>query len=308
MENKDILSAENPTVRGRVEAVKNATNDVLKIGKWNNAVDTNPAYYGPAYSCGFPENRTDVDEAYIVTVTSSALGKRTIRALLQDDFKTSVKSTWAQPSVMNYLNGIRQEVSQAVTKGYALGSQFMTRRVWYGSSPMYLNILLKFESLVDAYKEVVLPCGSLQQLALPAKFRFNVAEKEKNSVHHLGESLLIVPPGPNPFYLSEDARKKIGGGIGSFLSGRQGDIVNIDIGKLISFTNVIVKDVEVTWGRRLTEKGYPINAIANVYFESFEIFTKEDINEQIFKETAASSQNAAGQMTNEQIQTESINE
>ncbi len=230
--------------------------------------------WGPTGTCGYPENRKDVNEYYIVTIHSASLN-RTVRALIQTDFVTSVRSTWAEASITRVLSAMRQEITQAVLS-VGLGSQFMTRRIWHNTTPMQLQLKLKFESVDDAKREVVLPCATLQQLALPAKLRF---AGEKNWLQTGIENVLIVPPGPNPFYVSENA-PYIGGGV---FSRHPGDKITINIGNLMKFESVLVRDVEVSWGRRFNKQGKPINATATIHFESFEIFTKEDIYEGLIK-------------------------
>jgi len=262
------------------EGFERSTWEEIALYRESLSPESDPAAFGPEIPCGFPEDRTDVDPCYLVTIRSAALGKRVVRALLQDDFSTAVKSTWAEPTLTSLLTRKMQETTQLLTGGYALGSQFMTRRIWYGSSPMNLHIKLKFESIYDAHREVVLACGSLQQLALPSKVRFS--GQDKNLGQRIGESVLIVPPGPNAFYLSGSGKEGASDTANPFAQ-REGDRIEIRIGNLMEFRSVIVRDVEVTWGRRFTKEGNPINATATIHFESFEIYTKEDINDEVFR-------------------------
>lgn len=254
--------------------------DVKKqIGSVDFSANHNTAFYGPTGSCGYPEGRTDVSSQYIISVKSDAMD-RTVRALLQEDFLTSVQSTWADPSMAGMLAKFSQDTVQMVT-GYGVGSQFMTRRIWHSSSPMKLQIKLKFEAIQDAWQEVVLPCATLQQMALPSKFRF--ATQERGLAHEFFENVLIVPPGPNPFYISAEARAKISevsdilGKGANWVSRRAGDIITIQIGGLMSFKSVIVRSVEVLWKKRFNKDGKSTGAVATVNFESFEIYTKDDI-------------------------------
>jgi len=253
------------------------------IATWR--IDEDPSHYGPTGTFGFPKNRKDVDEAYIVTIESKALN-RTIRALLQDDFSTSVQSTWANPTMTGFLTPVLQEVAQAATT-IGVGSQFMTRRIWHNSTPMKLQLKLKFDSIVNAHNEVVVPCGTLQQMTLPGKVRYaDRGEGTASTAKEFLEHVLIIPPGPNPFYVSSDAAARINEATGAptgWMSRRQGDVIKINIGGLMSFENVILREVEVVWGRRFNKEGKPINATATVNFESFEIYTKEDINQELFK-------------------------
>jgi hypothetical protein len=268
-----------------VEKIGSAVGDTLKDNPIFNVLKeaSGPprpvTSQGPTGVFGFPENRTDVSPEYLVQIRSDMMD-RTINALLQDNFVTSIQSTWRQSSLTGSVQGLLQEGAQALS-GYALGSQFMTRRIWYGSSPMRLNLKLKFEAIKDAQKEVVVPCGTLQQIAAPGLFFSTQQQRKILKEQPWLEYLLIVPPGPNPFYgaLRSRAGKAAGEKIGSVIAfgNRPGDDISIQIGKFMTFARVIVTSAQVTWGKRFNAEGFPISASAEVQFESYEIYTKEDI-------------------------------
>ena len=253
---------------------------------------------GPTGDCGYPVGRTDVANSYLVRITSSTMN-RNVWALLQDNFTTRVESTWAQPDVGNRISeSIRDIIQAGSTLNVTLGSQFMTRRIWRGSTPLSLQLKMKFEAIEDVYKEVVLPCATLQQMALPSKFRGKDASLGENIAGYF----LIAPPGPNPF--SGSAQKWAYKFLGINSPTKDGDIITIDIGNFMSYRSVIVRQAEVVWGKKFTREGYPTSAVATINFESFEIYTKEDIYKEVLGSKAGISSYRQVKWTEEQIKRE----
>ncbi len=228
---------------------------------------------GPTGDCGYPVGRTDVANGYLIRITSTAMN-RNVWALLQDNFTTRVESSWAQPALGSLISDSLRDIIQAgASINVTLGSQFMTRRIWRGSTPLSLQLRMKFEAISDVYKEVVLPCATLQQMALPSKY------KGDPSLNNIAGYFLIVPPGPNPF--SGAAKDWLYEKFGKLAQSKDGDVITIDIGNFMSYRSVIVRQAEVVWGKKFTREGYPTSAQATINFESFEIYTKEDIYNEI---------------------------
>ena len=214
----------------------------------------------------------DIPEPYRVTISLLGANGFAIRAPLQDEMSFRVTSEWDPfMPVVGVGNALNAAV-QAITKR-ALLTRWSTRRIWKGTSPLVITLTLKFEAVISAYREVLQPCLRLQQLALPS-----VPKESKNP--------LIKPPGPNPFQFGDANKFDWAGAVGKEkveAAGEHfkqaGDNITIKIGKLMQFQNVIMKDCQITFLNKYTDGGNPISAKADLVFETYEILTKEAIEE-----------------------------
>jgi hypothetical protein len=136
----------------------------------------------------------------------------------------------------------------------------MSRRSWNGSSPLSISVELKFEAIDDAYNEVEKPCIFLQKLSLPSVAASSIRRDAQNTPHPV---YLLNPPGPNPYrYIA-----------------RHDENIIVNIGNLIEFESVIIKEVVVNYENKFTAEGHPISAAVNVVFETFEMLTANQLEE-----------------------------
>ena len=230
-------------------------------------------------NCGIPESVLQgISSRYIIKITAklgTALleqfnrsvgavpigpgGNRefTINGFLQDKISFSANSTWegVTEGLPGNIGGFLKSIDTGAQAffGRTAISTLSTRRKWAGSSPISLNLKLKFEAFSDPYREVILPCIGLQGLMLP---RGGVAN-----------TIGLIPPGPNPFDLS--------------LKGEQGtergENISVDIGsRFLYFNSVIVKDVKVVMENRMSKSG-PIGAEVDMTIETYQMLTREDL-------------------------------
>jgi len=279
--------AENVNVKGqsnRVEEFFNdATESIQTYIKQMSGLEAPPiqngnldrALEGPLIT-GYPNTRKDIPEQYMIVIRSSFGRGAIIRASIQDKISLEVVSEW-QPFLAGF-----PKIAQAAVQflsGRALLSTFATRRIWLGTAPLTFTIPLKFEATVDAEKEVVSACRSLQKLVLPSQG----PTRGRSTAARFGNSITAIPPGPSPY----SAKR-----IGEIISGRSnpaiiegehflgvGDIITVNIGTLLKFTPVIVRKVSVQYGTELTSSGLPISATADVTIETYEVLTKESLDE-----------------------------
>ena len=227
----------------------------------------------------------DIPDPYKVTIRSDVMTGNTadkrfiIRAPLQDDLSFGVTSEWVPFSPLAGLSDSVNAIAQLT--GRTLMTRWSTRRIWKGTSPITINISLKFEAVYSAYNEVLKPCMQLQQLALP-------------SLPGAGGNPFLKPPGPYP-YIAGGAKEfeqaaaesnnpiaRAGfSGLSSVAAGAEKamanvsyDKITISIGKLLKFSNVILKDAQITYKNKFTSGGNPITAKADLIFETYEIMTK----------------------------------
>lgn len=219
-------------------------------------------------------NATNV---YTVNVTSTKVGK--VRALLQDKFSMRATSEWATFSSVGKLQDYVSEVM--ALGGVSPYNQFISRRLWKGSSPLALSLTLKFMAVKDAYTEVLIPTIMLLQMALPSIPAKNTADTKVATAQNLINSFLIVPPGPNPFaenWASEiinDTFKNVFATRNPLI--KDGDLITVKIGNYMSFSNVIVKDVVLETPKKFNNMGIPVESTVTLEFETYEVQTKEDM-------------------------------
>jgi hypothetical protein len=104
---------------------------------------------------------------------------------------------------------------------------------------------------------------------------------------------LLSPPGPTPFTLegilntgssTSGANKKVTEmEIREGLKG--GDIIIVEWGRLLTFYNVVVKEVTPSIPPVFDKNGDPIKATVNIVFETYEMMTVEALEKTYIKHT-----------------------
>jgi len=171
-------------------------------------------------------------------------------AILQESINLSTRSHW---ETYNPLGEGVGNAANAVMQ--ALGKSFVTRlssrRIWKGTEPIRIRLVLKFEAYKDAYADVVAPNLDLQKMALPTGGdKFN-------------EFALLTPPGPYPFSVS---------GVESTTG--IGDNISIHVGRLFTFDRVVISEISTTYSNKFDPKGHPVSAETSIDFATYEIYTK----------------------------------
>ena len=247
---------------------------------------------------GFKSDGDEVAPEYLVRITSFRL-KTTVVAVLQENILTRVESRW-EPFVPTSLLATGNLLLQVVTRGRrSLITKATSRRVWQGSSPMVLSLRLRFEAVEDTFTDVVEPVRLLQSIALPSEPQGGVVDFEEvkktveahGAVEALSKLPVLGPPGPSPFTLegilnaerswNEVSETEIIEGL------KGGDIIVVDIGKFLTFWNVIVREVSALHHIKFDPSGNPVSADVNVIFETYEMITKESL-EKAYQKTATS--------------------
>lgn len=219
-------------------------------------------------------------EEYLIKITSSGLNPPTmVVAMMQEKVGFQVTSDWEPFIPIGGLTQMANAATQLAT-GKSLVSRFTSRRIWKGTSPVKISLGLKFESVENTYTDVVAPVLALMQMALPFS-------GDRIRIGNVSLPLL-APPGPDPFRLSGSGEiqkvvRKAGTGTAKVLTqagvrGKEagGDWIDVQIGKYLKFSSVIIQSVSPVFDTRLSaDGGYPISAEVNVNIETYEIMTKE---------------------------------
>lgn len=248
---------------------------------------------------GYQPDGKGVAPEYLVRITSFRLGT-TVVAVLQEDILTRVESRW-EPFIPTAMLTTGNLLIQAVTGGRkALITKATSRRVWQGSSPMVISLNLKFEAVIDPFKEVVEASRLLQSMALPSEpeggvVNFQELKKDtttEQAIEALSQVPMLGPPGPSPFTMegvlssgkswNQLSQTKIVEGL------KGGDVIVVEIGRYLSFWNVILREVSVLHKIKFDPSGDPISGAVNLVFESYEMMTKESL-EKSYQKTSMSS-------------------
>lgn len=208
---------------------------------------------------GLPLSSINAKNSKYVVVITAENPKMNMFAFLQDKFSFSVSSDWTDSAPMTGLFAATSDLVQIGT-GHTLMNTLATRRKWRGSSPVSINMKLKFEAFSNVKSEVLDPCRKLQALALPSK-----------GIEAAGSQWFLVPPGPNPFFLPG-----VGGAVGEFTNFGPGDFITVTIGDFVTFSNVIISSVDVVYESRMSVDG-PVGAEVTVVFQTYEMLTKESL-------------------------------
>lgn len=220
---------------------------------------------------------------YLVRITSIR-NWCTVIGVLQEEVRTRVESRW-EPFIPTSLLATGNIILQAVTRGKrALITKATSRRVWMGSSPITISINLKFQAVENSFNEVVEPCRLLQSIALPSEPGEAIdIERVKKDIETggvidaLSKLPVLGPPGPSPFTLDDilntaaSHNELTPTGIKEGLKG--GDYIKVEIGRFLTFDNVILKEVGAAHHIKFNPQGDPISANINLIFETYEMMT-----------------------------------
>lgn len=254
------------------------------------------------YGYTFADGRIVPDE-YLVKITS-VRNRCTIIAPLQEDIIMRVESRW-EPfipvSMLSMGNVLTQAVSGLFGERRSLITRATSRRIWQGSTPLVLSLRLKFEAVENARREVLLPGQLLQAMALPSDPSTNVSgfqglkevAKEKGVWDVISKLPALQPPGPSPFSLDDiltgrksypemtetEVRESVKGG----------DFIMVEIGRFLTFFNVIVREDTLSYKIKFTSEGDPVEADADVVFETYEMMTVEGLRSTYEKYTPTKS-------------------
>ena len=211
---------------------------------------------------GIPASIKDIPQEHRVTIiddypVSGSTGQRkvdTIDAILQDKVTLSTESKWESFNELEVGGGIAQVVN-AVAQVFrqSLSTRFSSRRMWKSTSPVTLTLPLRFEAAENTFNEVVEPCMKLNRMALPSD----------GGIGLFGIKLLN-PPGPSPFTLPGETTNP-------------GEKITINVGTYLTFNQVVVENVTVTYNKKLDTEGYPISADVAITFQTYEILTKQSL-------------------------------
>ena len=260
-------------------AVTEAAKMSKKTAQPRNAI---PVEYGYTVADG-----KKLPPEYLVRITSYR-NWCTIIGILQEEIRTRVESRW-EPFVPTSLLATGNILLQALTGGKrALVTKATSRRVWMGSTPLLLSLNLKFQAVENAFNEVIEPCRLLQSIALPSEPGSAVdweGLKKDAKVGGLIEAAsklpALGPPGPSPFTLEgilntvSSHNELTPSGIKEGLKG--GDYIEVQLGRFLTFRNVILKEVSVAHHIKPDPQGNPISANVNLIFETYEMMTNESL-------------------------------
>ena len=225
---------------------------------------------------GFNEGTfKNVDSQYRVTIENKDW---IVNAWLQDNFEFDVNSDWgaliSSPSDM--LKGLAKGISDTqalVTKalsGKTLKNVAMTHRKWEGSSPLSINLRLKFRAYDNAKIEVLQACQALQAMVLPSEMGI----KLPNNSPLPG---FLVPPGPGETYISSKFEKNYKLFGNNFSAFSRNDNISLKMfGGKFFLDMCIVKSASVSFDPKMTKDG-PVAAEVNIKLESYEMLTKEKL-------------------------------
>lgn len=249
---------------------------------------------------GYVPDGQPATDVYLARITSIR-NKWSVVGLLQEDIQMRVESRWdpfIPASMLAKGNMLLQLVSEkaGLSGGpKSLVTKASTRRLWVGSTPMVINLKLKFEAINDSAKDVVAPCRILQSLALPSEpgsgtdspdALDRATEFRQNPNLSTGSELikalpLLSPPGPSPFSWEGilSSRKPVNElNISSIVeNSKGGDRIILQLGKFLNFDDVIIREVSTAYHIKMDTFGDPISADINIIFETYEIPTVQTL-------------------------------
>lgn len=237
-----------------------------------------PSVAGGAY--GSTSNL--VPDAYktLITVSStdSSVDGISILAHTPPELNFQVQGGWSErggtigdwkssnPNSGGIMAGVSQDQIKSListTTGLTAYNKFLTAPVWEGSSSLNLQFAFEFHAYADPLTEVWIPTYALAALASPYEY-LEVAGLPTGMLHAPGPTIL-------PSSLTEAA--------GGILSALQGDRINVYVGSMLMFHNVILKSVGCNILQRIWVGGQhlPIATKVDVEFQTYFVTTRQDL-------------------------------
>jgi hypothetical protein len=268
---KDIsqLSNDNPEFLSRTSFESRSKSTDIKNSAGSYRFNT----------CGFSQDGNKIAPEYLVRIKDYRQ-RMVVLGVLQENITIKAESFW-EPFIPTALSDTADSLVQFVSGGtMSLVTKATQRRKWKGTTPIEISMNLKFEAVDDTYRNVVQPCQVLQSLALPSQ---GAAVEEMRGLLDVWNALpFLAPPGPSPFTwqgvlnLTDPGAKKLREDeIVQHLRG--GDLIVINIGRFLTFYNVIMKVPIVEFHNKFAKNGDPIAANVSLTFETYEISTVEDL-------------------------------
>lgn len=227
-----------------------------------------------------------VPDEYLVRI-SSRRHNTTVVAPLQENISMHTESFWG-PAVPKGLLEAMDKLLQGASGGRAsLITKATTRRMWYGSSPIRMQLHLVFQAYEDPVREVVEPTRILQSMALPALSLQTETETIWRGIEK--EFPILAPPGPTPY--NPEGLLREGGKINSKIGERLqkfagGDEILVEIGQFLTFSSVVVTSVTPTIPAMFNPNGNPVRSEVSITFETYEMMTVEDLSK-VYNKTNA---------------------
>jgi hypothetical protein len=234
---------------------------------FRKVTDVRKATSFPLVEYGYKPDGKKIPEAYLSRVTSLR-NKATVVSPLQEDILLKVESQWSPVLPSGMLTSVDQAVQLLSAGNLSIISRATSRRMWRGSSPMRLNLKMRFEAVYDSMVEVVKPIELLGSLVLPIE----TIKTSKLGFPFLG------PPGPaaTNFRLTKLANNSLTQKVDRAYNALEGgDQIQIQLGRFLAFTDVIVREVSFVIPIKFDRNNNPVSATINVNFETYEMMTVE---------------------------------
>ena len=235
---------------------------------------------------GYRPDQGDIPIEYLARI-SSFRHNCTIVGVIQEDITTSVESQWdyiVDPGKF----ATADFAAQALTGSISMVTKSTSRRKWTTTTPMTMSLKMRFEAIVDAQTDVVSPMRLLQKIACPSENALIILGG--GPARKLGNLPLLSPPGPTPFTLRGLGIAGVGPELTSYAgvtskSLRGGDMIMVEIGRLLTFHNVIASRVDNIHENKYDENGNCISGTVNFTFQTYEMATAEAIEKSYMKHT-----------------------
>lgn len=242
----------------------------------------------------FAESRatTPYGRRWLVTIHEGGEGGHTVTGYLPETVSEQVEANWN-----TLFNWNASDMLRIVSLIQGKGAQFAWQNalVWMGQNPYNIQINLEFYANTNAKADVYDKCQKLLAMASPSKSSG-------------GKYALLTPPGPNLFNqviegvegtvesaIETLAKSSLGlTELKTFVgspewTSKKGEIaktitqgipkgrpITVNIGRLRSVNNCVIKNVTVNYGVPLDPSGYPLKAEAQISIERATVFTRED--------------------------------
>lgn len=222
---------------------------------------------------GYNSDATELDIRHRISIFSLYQNTR-IQCPIQKQIEIKTGSDWIQLIPPSMLEGLNQINALTGALGFSVYQKFFSRRIWNGSRPLELRLPMKFAAVKDAFQDVVAPVQRLLKMTLPRRGGLILEDQVKALNEYTSkvgikvpQTQMLIPPGPDPFTEIQTGGKQL-----------TGDRIDIYFGKIACFRNVIISDVSATFDSRVDANGKPIAADVDLQFQTYEMYTAEDVN------------------------------
>jgi hypothetical protein len=184
---------------------------------------------------------------------------------IENDVTLSVSSSFnplfsGGDPIQKLITQIGKAIASVGGTGFGGTLKQMGIQVWESTDPLSLNLVMSFylgmKNQWDGLEEVKRPIFELMKLTLPSE----------------GKGGTLIAPGPSPLDVFKGVNEKLN---------IKTQTISLDLGGILYLPEIIVKEVQPTFGKEIDDNGYPVWGQVSVDIQTLFIATSDLLDDEL---------------------------